>query len=603
MAGRIIRVHKLNPFANTATGPGRHPIDDDTTPPSSREQDTLATNALPTQGQFAPPNGLPLITTRRGSVPSKKSSTQSGSPSSSTNTLPPSLPPSPNELHSDAIKAAAKGDIGALTVILDELTPSPTVAAPASSHSDTAGTIGTVAPSTAQYALPVNTIRDEQGRTLLHVAAESAPRPLRVLAFLISKGALPCSVDTWGETPLSSVIQRGPLFLDSVRLLLKAGALPNTANDLGRTVFHELVMAWRHGPENAIAALLEHGLDVNQPSQFGVRPLFLVARHCTRPAPVVSLLLTAYPNDPERRANPNLSSISKNGRANDIDFGPPLLALARYTREPLEAMEVMIRHGASVTGSRAAMTQGLGLQGHTVRSHADMDRLLTRAAEKARAPKKSPMRTAASGSTDAAKNTKDAGKHALWTAVKNGDEVLTRQFLASTPDTFAQPNPKGETKNMFALGIAAKHRQFGVTNLIVETLPNLDVNVRDKHGMTPLLYAIASSATRVATYLLQKGAQPTLPGPLKEARLFGKDVYYDDALAYAIDLNRAPCVTAILKWNKDLQDGKAYDVNSVLAAATKRETREAVEEFIKSTKLTHGPSVAAHRLRRPGPRN
>ena len=56
------------------------------------------------------------------------------------------------------------------------------------------------------------------------------------------------------------------------------------------------------------------------------------------------------------------------------------------------------------------------------------------------------------------------------------------------------------------LSLAAEGKYFDTVQLCVEKL-KADVNITDKDGNTPLMIAIQSGRTRVARYLLQKGAR------------------------------------------------------------------------------------------------
>jgi hypothetical protein len=280
---------------------------------------------------------------------------------------PPRAPSSrrlrvPKDLLNATIDAAARGDFRTLANALD--------------------------------AWPVNALNavvDEDGGSLLHVVATRAPEPLEALRVLVARAVDVRSVDRWKETALYALAKRGPAYLDCMAFLLQAGASVNSANHMGRTVLHEALVSHKQNPLPVLELLILHTVDLNQLSQNGQLPLFLVARLCPQPAPVMQLLLQAYAWQPKLQADINLTSgLPERRHLAAVDFGPPLLALARYGVDPVDAMVVLLHAGAQMSVV-CLSSEHAALQGSPLRS-AEQSWQLLRRAEKQASGQKSPWR-------------------------------------------------------------------------------------------------------------------------------------------------------------------------------------------------------------------
>jgi len=160
--------------------------------------------------------------------------------------------------------------------------------------------------------------RDKYGRTPLHYAAYCG----NVVAVkrLLRSGANPNAADEIGQTPLHMANR-----FDVATILLKHGADPNikTKHD-GRTPLH---YAAADGYLTIVSILLKYGAIVDVKDNYGKTPLYLATNNAH--TDVVSYLL-------KKRANPNTQ---------DEKWNKTPLHLASYNNEIIIA-KLLLRYGA-----------------------------------------------------------------------------------------------------------------------------------------------------------------------------------------------------------------------------------------------------------------
>jgi len=119
-------------------------------------------------------------------------------------------------------------------------------------------------------------VRNSQGRQAMHLA--SAQGLDEILTLLISEFAVKVnSVDNNGCTPLAYAVKEGRR--DTVALLLKHRANPNTADHQGRAPIHWAAAKGTGTRNELVQVLVAHGADPNLPeaNDQGMRPLHIAA--------------------------------------------------------------------------------------------------------------------------------------------------------------------------------------------------------------------------------------------------------------------------------------------------------------------------------------
>jgi len=190
----------------------------------------------------------------------------------------------------------------------------------------------------------VNTVRDQNSVTLLHLAAEQGHT--EIAAILVDKGADVNARDKWGETPLHLAA-----LADLAELLIDKGADINAKGSWGEVPLH---YAARAGHLDVVELLISKGTDVDAANDWGNRPLLAAVRggHLE----VAKVLIS---------------------KGADVDAGNdwgarPLLAAARGGH--LEVAKVLISKGADVD---AGSDRGFGpLHAAAARGHLDIIELL-----------------------------------------------------------------------------------------------------------------------------------------------------------------------------------------------------------------------------------
>ncbi len=144
--------------------------------------------------------------------------------------------------------------------------------------------------------------RDDEGRTLLHIAAEKGS--LQIAQALLERGAQvnARTLDYWKWTPL--ILGAGQGHTAIVKLLLAKGADPNLHSTQGYTALHRAMTVSATvtggaggaggvlslGSNDVVIALLNAGADINAPGEGGHTPLMDAANYGN--AQIVEVLLS-----------------------------------------------------------------------------------------------------------------------------------------------------------------------------------------------------------------------------------------------------------------------------------------------------------------------
>ncbi|KAK8552862.1 hypothetical protein V6N12_041436 [Hibiscus sabdariffa] len=115
-------------------------------------------------------------------------------------------------------------------------------------------------------------LRNEDGRSLLHVAVSSArPEVVKVLSASVDESVVN-STDEEGWGPIHSAASIGNL--EIMEILLSKGANVNVKNDGGRTALH---YAASKGWLKIAELLISHGAKINSKDKVGCTPLHRAA--------------------------------------------------------------------------------------------------------------------------------------------------------------------------------------------------------------------------------------------------------------------------------------------------------------------------------------
>ena len=97
-----------------------------------------------------------------------------------------------------------------------------------------------------------------------------------------------------------------------------------------------------------------------------------------------------------------------------------------------------------------------------------------------------------------------SGSDFVW-SIKNGELDSTKEAVDKGADVNTEINGR------YPLHYAADYGQYDVLEFLIQK--GADVNLADKHGITPLLAAIWEGHTKCVELLLQKGASKTAKTP------------------------------------------------------------------------------------------
>ncbi len=167
--------------------------------------------------------------------------------------------------------------------------------------------------------------RDDEGNTLLHIAARSH-RPEAVV-FLIDKGANVNAKNNRGLTPLHGLGHWEDIDVKIATLLIKYGADVNAQHDGSGVPLHSAVF---QDNVDLVKLLLENGANPNLANDVGDTPLHR-AVHLNHKVAIAKLLI-------EHGADVNIKSTKK---------GTMLVALVTgFNESKVELLNLLFEHGA-----------------------------------------------------------------------------------------------------------------------------------------------------------------------------------------------------------------------------------------------------------------
>lgn len=447
--------------------------------------------------------------------------------------------------------------------------------------------------------MPAGTIRqpvENDGSTLLHLVARKAKHPAQALQYLVKNGASVRAADDSGFTPVLEMACRKPKDQDihGVDFLLRHGGDVNSACETGLSLFDALVRNNADNPVPAVQRLIAHNVDLNQPSESGMLPLFVVARFCRNPYNVMRLMLQAYPHDSQRC--PVLDAVSvmqaqdtQGENARTYELGTALIALAYYSPNPQPALRLLAQAGASVAQARQTYPNVFPLSANA-RSYSEVEDLLRGAATANQPEPGRPTVPEQDGLVQEPVqplNVQPVGieEHNLCSAAEAGRLDLVQFYLARLPDHFSRPS-RGKEKSALPLAHAAMGGHLKTVQFIVENFATLreqgvtgdGVDINAVHnGMTALSWAIAHKRQKVVAYLLSAGADPMIEVRRKHGLLTPNE-FYPNAFSYALKTSDVQCATSVLEWI-ERHENAIIDVKKTRAAIQDSGKKLMLERF------------------------
>ena len=198
---------------------------------------------------------------------------------------------------------------------------------------------------------------DKKGNTPLIMLVQTNP-PHKTVELLVKAGADVNAADQWGRTPFMELVQKDPT-LETMEMLVKAGAKVNAADKQGRTPL--MTLAWKdpslvkcvleagadakaadkerntalHNASTleTVEMLMKAGADVNVANIKGRTPLMEIARKNFSPKAVEILL----------KAGADVKAVDQWGRT-------PFIELAQ-SNPTLETMELFLKAGSDVNAA------------------------------------------------------------------------------------------------------------------------------------------------------------------------------------------------------------------------------------------------------------
>lgn len=132
------------------------------------------------------------------------------------------------------------------------------------------------------YLSPFLNELDKDNLTPLLRATDHHPPSLKLIKFLISKGADINLINSRGNSPLFNVLKQRPIDLNILKLMKKEGADFSQVTISGQNALHLAVFALPHQEEIVEFLIKEGPIDVNSQDNEGVTPLHLA---CFSPQP------------------------------------------------------------------------------------------------------------------------------------------------------------------------------------------------------------------------------------------------------------------------------------------------------------------------------
>ena len=315
------------------------------------------------------------------------------------------------------------------------------------------------------------------GSTALHWAAYRDD--LQTVALLIQAGANPNPANEHGVTPLSLACTNGNAAM--VETLLAAGADANAALKTGETV---LMTCARAGSAEAVTAILTRGADVNakEGSEHQTALMWATAqRH-----PAVVRVLIEHGADIHAQSRVSRQVITRDGRkAEEADVGGFTALLFAARQGDVDSARLLLAGGADRNDASPDGTSALVVA--------------TRSGQRAFAQ----FLLDQGASPDAA----GAGYTALHAAVLSGDRDLVRSLLAHGANVNARITQGtrvtrfgqvAELSNVLSgatpFALAAKFIELDIMRLLVNS--GADPAIPLKNGWTPLMLAAGAGWSR-----------------------------------------------------------------------------------------------------------
>jgi ankyrin repeat protein len=301
---------------------------------------------------------------------------------------------------------------------------------------------------------------DSFGRTAIHIACQSDDF-YESLSALMDHGFDPNIKDFNGFSPLHVAAQTNAI--KAAKLLIKKKAEIDKPDSLGRNPLH---FAVANNSLGVAEVLLENKANVNAKDSFGNSSLHIaVAKNLIE---MVKLLL---------KYNVNPNATLHTGLDGRIGCVLHLAVVQRFC----EMVEFLLNAGANPNqrnrlGETALHLTALLHPFHTT-SLTIVDQLINKNANP--------------------NITDQFGRTPLYAATLNKNEDVVKMLLNCSTDIIDQSD---KLEGMTPLHLAALHKSENMAVLLIEK--GAYVYALDKNGLTPLDYAAASNATKVAKHLL-----------------------------------------------------------------------------------------------------
>ena len=372
--------------------------------------------------------------------------------------------------------------------------------------------------------------RDNDGYTALHYAAENGH--VNIVSLLIEHGARVNPKTNEDSTPLALAVSAGrghvvrPLLeagadasvriygrtllaelayvsgdtddnFDAVQALLKAHVKPDDLDNRSRSALH---WAARSGNVKIVQTLLEGGANLALQDDLLWTPLHCAA--CEDHEEVVQLLI-------DRGADPLIGDdegwtcmhvAATNGKVSVMEVllqaEPTLLTLRsndgrtplHFACDEINSAKYLLSHKIDVNAASNTGTTALMMAAEF--GNVETFELLI--------------------SQKANVSLQDIwGMTALHYAARRGQEELTRKILAQDIKVVNQQDNAGNS----ALHTTISERESDLAKILLELRPDIDINLKNKEGNTPLLLAVQGSLDDVVELLLMGGAET---GPRNE---------------------------------------------------------------------------------------
>ncbi|MGP1594207.1 MAG: ankyrin repeat domain-containing protein [Treponema sp.] len=424
-------------------------------------------------------------------------------------------------------------------------------------------------------------VRTNLGNTVLHLCMPSASSET-LLDILLTHQADAKIPDVYGETPLHTAVrtnQKPPV----LKKLIDAGCYVNERNKKGETA---LLLAVERNNTEQIAALIEYGADIHLEDVDKKTPF---TESLAKGVDMVSAVLTektSMQKDAEGKTPLHIAVtlrapkeviihiLGQKNTINAADKAGNTPLHTAVTNNDKEVGTLLLGYGADIfftnkqefSPLKIALTKRGGrelwlLTEQTVRTSDNVgNTALHYAAEwnlpqlmqfiiqkggdinaknsNGETPLFSGVKANSTAAVDSLVRTKSGniditardflGNTALhtavrWSSLESGDLIL-RYGGDKKEQVLTAKNSAGKT----ALHISAQRGDIPFIKLFITH--NIDKNISDETGKTPLMDAVANRKEEAAFFLLEQGASPT------PQDMYGKTVFHDAAGSVSIDL-------------------------------------------------------------------